>query len=69
MGEYRVLAHSICNLKYSVPKKITIVFHNGPNYGHHFINKELAEGFQAKFNCLGEYVKKIISSVPIEKKS
>ena len=28
-GEYRSAAHSICNLKYSVPKKIPIVFHNG----------------------------------------
>ena len=27
--EYRDAAHSICNLKYSVPKKIPIVFHNG----------------------------------------
>ena len=31
-GEYRDAAHSICNLKYSVPKKILIVFHNGSNY-------------------------------------
>ena len=28
-GEYRGAAHSICNLKYSVPKKISIVFQNG----------------------------------------
>ena len=28
-GEYRGAAHSICNLKYSVPKKIPIVFLNG----------------------------------------
>ena len=27
-GEYRGAAHSIYNLKYSVPKKIPIVFHN-----------------------------------------
>ena len=27
--EYRDAAHSICNLKYSVPKKIPIVFHSG----------------------------------------
>ena len=32
VGEYRGAAHSICSLKYSVPKKIPIVFHNGPNY-------------------------------------
>ena len=28
-GEYRGAAHSICNLKYSVPKKVSIAFHNG----------------------------------------
>ena len=26
--EYRGAAHSICNLKYSVPKKVPIAFHN-----------------------------------------
>ena len=42
-GEYRGAAHSICNLKYSVPKKIPIVFYNGPNYDHHLLIKETAE--------------------------
>ena len=31
-GEYRGAAHSITNLKYSVPKKISITFYNGSNY-------------------------------------
>ena len=44
-GEYRGAAHSICNLKYSVPKKIPIAFYNGSNYGYHFIIKELVEEF------------------------
>ena len=44
-GEYRGAAHSICNLKYSVPKKIPMVFHNGPNNDYHFVIKELAEEF------------------------
>ena len=35
-----VLSNSICNLKYSVPKEIYIVFHNGSNYDYHFIIKE-----------------------------
>ena len=43
-------AHSIYNLKYSVPKKIPIAFHNGSNYDYHFIAKELAEEF--KINLL-----------------
>ena len=45
-GEYRGAAHSMCNLKYIVPKKIPIVFHNGSNYDYHFIIKELAEEFK-----------------------
>ena len=45
-GEYRGAAHTICNLKYSIPKKILIVFHNGSNYDDHFIIKELAEEFK-----------------------
>ena len=31
-GEYIGTAHGICHLKYSVPRKIPIVFHNGSNY-------------------------------------
>ena len=38
-GEYRGAAHSICNLKYSVPKEVLIVFHKGSNYDYHFIKK------------------------------
>ena len=42
-GEYKGAAHGISNLKYSVPKNIPAVFHNGSNYDYHFIMKELAE--------------------------
>ena len=38
-GEYRGAAHSICNLKYYVPKNIPIAFHKGSNYDYHFIIK------------------------------
>ena len=31
-GEYRSATHSLCNLKYGVPKEIPIVFHNRSNY-------------------------------------
>ena len=59
--------HSICNLKYSVPKRIPTVFHNGCNYDYHFIIKELAEEYK-KFTCLGENKEKYITyRVPIEK--
>ena len=40
---YRGVVHSICNLKYSAPKKNPITFHNGSNYDYHFIIKMLAE--------------------------
>ena len=39
-GEYRGAAHTICNLKCSVPKKIPIVFHKRWRYGYQFIVKE-----------------------------
>ena len=48
-GEYRV-----CNLKYSVPKNICIVLHNGSNLDYHFIIKKLVEEFKKQFTCLGE---------------
>ena len=38
-GRYRGSTHSICNLKYSEPKKFLIAFHNGSNYDYHFIIK------------------------------
>ena len=66
--EYRGAVHRICNLKYSIPKKIPIVFHNGSNYDYHFIIKELAEEFKKQFTCLGENTEKYITfTVPIEK--
>ena len=65
-GQYRGTAHSICNLKYSVPKKNSIVFHNGSNNDYHFTIKELAE----EFTCLGENTEKCITfTVPIEKEA
>ena len=45
-GKHRGAAHSICNLKYSVPKYISIAFYNGSNYDYHFIIKELTEEFK-----------------------
>ena len=41
-GEYRGVADNMCNLKYSVPKKIPLVFHNGSNYDYHFIIKRVS---------------------------
>ena len=44
-GEYRGAEHNICNLKYSLRRKIPISFHNGSNYDYHFIIKKLAEEY------------------------
>ena len=53
-GKYGGGAHSICNLKYSVPKGIPTVFHNGSNYDYHFIITEQSEEFENQFTCLGQ---------------
>ena len=67
-GEYRGAAHSIWDLKSSVPKKIPIVFHNGSNYDYHFILKKVPEEFKKQFTCLGESTENYIPfAVPIEK--
>ena len=52
-GEYRGPTHSTCNLKYKVPKKISIDFHKGSNYDYHFIIKDLAKRIKKQFTCLG----------------
>ena len=67
-GKFRAAAHNICNLRYKIPKKIPIVFHNGSTYDYHFIIKQLAKEFDSQFECLGENTEKYITfSVPIEK--
>ena len=69
-GKYRGAAHDICNLRYKIPKEITIVFHNGFTYDYHFIIKELAEEFEGEFERLGENTEKYITfSVPIKKET
>ena len=66
-GKYRGAAHSICNLKYSVPKKFSIVFNNGSNYDYHFIRRS-AEEFKKQITCFEENTEKYITfTVPIEK--
>ena len=57
-GKYRGAAHIICNLKYSIPMKILLTFHNGSNYDYHVIVKELAKEFKGEFNCLEKNTEK-----------
>ena len=63
----RGAAHNICNLRYTVPKKIPIVFHNGSTYDYHFVVKKLVKEFEGEFECLGENTKNITFSVPLKK--
>ena len=58
---YDNIFFEIGNLKYKVPKKIPIVFHNRSDYDYHFIKKELAEEFKKQFTCLGENTEKYIT--------
>ena len=60
--------HNISNLKYSVPKNISIVFHSGSNYDYYFIIEDLAEELKKQFTCLGVNTEKYITfTTPIEK--
>ena len=53
-GKFRGAAHSICNLRFKIPKEISVVFHNRSTYDYHFIIKHLAEEFEGEFECLGQ---------------
>ena len=47
-------AHNICNLRYKIPEKTPVVFHNSSTFDYHFIIKQLAIEFKSEFVCLGE---------------
>ena len=53
-GKHRGAAHSICNLRYKIPREIPVVFHNGSTYDYHFTIEQLAKEFKGSFDCLGE---------------
>ena len=36
-GQCRGVVHGICNTRFTVPKKISVVFQNGSNFDYHFI--------------------------------
>ena len=42
-GKYSGAVHSICNLRYKIPKEIPIGLYSGSTYDYHFIIKELAK--------------------------
>ena len=68
-GKYRGAAHTTCNLRYKMPKKIPIIFNNGTTYDYQFIIRELVKEFEGNFECLGKNTEKYITfSVPIKKR-
>ena len=48
-GKFRGVAHSICNLRYKIPKEIPVVAHNTA-YDHHSIIKQLSKEFGGQLN-------------------
>ena len=57
------------DLKYKVPKNISIIIDN-VGYDAHFIINQLAKEFQDEFDCIGENMEKYITfSIPIFKKN
>ena len=65
-GKFRGAAHSICNLRYKIPKEIPVVFHKASTYDYHFIINQLEKEFDSQLKCLGENTEKYIGfSVPI----
>ena len=68
IGQYIGAAYSICNSKYSVPKKTPRVFNNESNYDYNCIIKELGKEFFKKITYLEENTEKCITfTVPIKK--
>ena len=67
-GKFRGASHNICNLRYKIPNKIPVVFHNGSTYDYRLIIKQLAKEFKGNFVYLGENTEKYITfSVSIKK--
>ena len=67
-GKFRGAAHNICNLRYKIPKEISVVFHNGSTCDYNFIIKQLTKEFKVNFDCLGKNTEKHITFfVPIKK--
>ena len=67
-GKFRRAAHSICHLKYKIPREIPVIFHNCSTYDYHFIIKQLAKEFKGEFKCSGENTERYITfSVPIKR--
>ena len=59
-GKYRGAAHSICNLKYRLPKFFPVIFHNLSGYDSHLFIKNLGKS-EGKIDCIPNNEEKYIS--------
>jgi len=60
-GKFRGAAHNSCNLRYRVPKKIPVLFHNLTNYDAHLLMQEVGPDTADKISCIAENFEKYIS--------
>ena len=66
-GNYRGIAYSICNLRYSTQIDIPIIFHNGRNYDFNLVITELAKEFRSDMRCIPLNTNKYMSfSIPLK---
>ncbi|CAB4015988.1 Gastrula zinc finger, partial [Paramuricea clavata] len=59
-GKYRGAAHNICNLKYRITWKVSVVFHNLRGYDSHLIMQEIGK-FKMDVNVIPNNMEKYIS--------
>ena len=59
-GKFRGAAHSICNLKYRLPKFFPVIFHNLSGYDSHLFIKNLGKS-EGKIDCIPCNEEKYIS--------
>ena len=52
---FRGAPHSICNLTYSIPRKIPVILNNGSNYDFHLMIKHLGNEFEDKKRLMLEW--------------
>ena len=59
-GKFRGAAHSICNLKYKIPKFYPVIFHNLSGYDSHLFIKNLGKS-EGEIDCIPNNEEKYIS--------
>lgn len=60
-GKYRGPAHNSCNLRYQLPQKIPLIFHNLKGYDSHFIIQHLSKKIFSKCQIIPQSSESFIS--------